>query len=420
MSNQTVYSSAQAAPTSSETIHEKLSEVNKMVIKRFNTDFGNSTHMSLINGFYVEMVTNVVEIGEEKAEGYFVSNVETAEELYSSLLISTEIDSKTKYYLVGDAAEKETLGNNHIKKIHDKLTSSIPYITFLAACAYYYELKKSEYGITETAGHECEIDIQYFSTMLPIWLLKSRGTKFSDVQNLMASRFSGEHKFNVLTPGMNKTFKVTVEKSTCRNEGEVGRWALKKTFSLEDNPYAEQFMKNDTVLVDLGGGTIDAALLPAGLLAPRNRDDLQSIEDIPYLAHLEKLRKEKLVEHFSTVRELEDFIVENIHKNKMERKDGLSGTTIDFKEIIMKSLNEYAKIAVEKVEDAFPTPKDKEYKYCYIGGVAEVIDTGIQKAIEEKYSREILERNHVFPAEGRKFNLIALEILSIKDTEALA
>lgn len=411
MSNQTVYSSNQ------KSVPELLEELKGIVIKRFNTDFGNSMFMSLINGYYVEMVTNVVEIDEERAEGYFVAPVETAEELYSNLLISTEIEGKTKYFLVGEAADQETLGNNHIKKTHDKLTSQIPYAIFLASCAYYYELKKNEYGIKEDPEQTAEITIQYFSTMLPVWLLKNRGNKFSDVQKLMADRFAGEHHFTVLTPGMNKSFKINVEKSTCRNEGEVGRWALKKTFSLEDNPEASQFKSHDTIIADLGGGTIDCALLPAGLLAPRKRDDLQSIEDIPYLAHLEKLRKEKLVEHFATVRELDDFIVENIGKSKMERKDGLSGKTIDLKDIIHKSLYQYAKIAIEKIEDAFPAPKDKEYKYCYCGGVAGVLGEAVEKVIEQKYSRDIFERNHVFPAEGRKFNLYGLEILSIKDTE---
>lgn len=403
-----------------ETFKAAVRGTKEMVIQRFNTDFGNSVFMSLINGFYVELVTNVVEIDEEKAEGYFVAPVETAAELYSSLLISTEVDGKTKYYLVGDAAEKETLGNNHIKKKHDKLTSSIPYVTFLSACAYYYELKKAEYNIDEDPDELREITIQYFSTALPTWLLKNRGNKFSDVQKLMADRFSGEHHFKVITPGMDKSFKVNVEKSKCRNEGEVGRWALKKTFTLEENPEASQFKNNDTIVVDLGGGTIDCALLPAGLLAPRNRDDLQSIEDIPYLAHLEKLRKEKLVEHFLTVRELDEFIVDNIGKSKMERKDGHSGKTVDLKEIIDKSLHQYAEVALEKVEDAFPAPKDKEYKYCYCGGVAKVLVEGIEKAIESKYSRDIFERNHIFPANGRKFNLFGLEILSIEETENLA
>ncbi|QOY37613.1 hypothetical protein AWH56_008535 [Anaerobacillus isosaccharinicus] len=383
-----------------------------MKIKRYNADFGNSTYMNLIDGFYFDMVTNVVEISKEKAEGYFVASVEKAEELYNSLLISTEITGEEKYFLIGEAAEKEVLGNGHIKKLHDKTESPIPYMMFLGACAYYYELKKAEYEIAE----ENKMTIEYFSTMLPIWLLV-KANKFSEMQEKMAKRFLGTHQFKVHTPGMAKEFTVEVLQSKCRIEGEVARWAIKKTFSLEDNPEADQFKSHDTVLVDLGGGTVDLSLLPAGMQAPKNRDALQYIEDIPYLHHLEKLRKDKLVEHFDDVRELEAFIVKNIGKSKMERKDGNSGKSIDLKEPILKSMYEYAKVLNAKLEDAFDAPKDKAYKYAYIGGVAPIIEEAMEKVIEEKYNQQIFEDNHVFLQNARKLNLYGLEILSIQETE---
>ena len=120
-----------------------------MRIKRFNADFGNSTYMNLIDGYYFDMVTNVVEVSKERVEGIFVTPGENAEELYKSILLSTEIDGEVRYFLVGEAAEKEVLGNQHINKLHDKTESYITYMMFLAACAYYYELKKEEYEIEE-------------------------------------------------------------------------------------------------------------------------------------------------------------------------------------------------------------------------------------------------------------------------------
>lgn len=381
-----------------------------MRIKRFNADFGNSTYMNLIDGYYFDMVTNVVEVSKERAEGIFVTPVENAEELYKSILLSTEIDGEVRYFLVGEAAEKEVLGNQHINKLHDKTESYITYMMFLAACAYYYELKKEEYEIEE----ENKIYIESFSTMLPIWLLVKMN-KFSEMQNKMSERFKGTHTFRIETPGMIKELTVHVEESKCRIEGEVARWAIKKTFTLEDNLEAERFEHHDTIMVDIGGATVDLALLPAGLKGPRDRNSLAFIEDIPYLAHLEKLRKEKLIEHFSDVRSLEEFIVRNIGRSRMERKDGISGKSVDLKEPIERALYEYAKILNAKVEDAFPAPKDKVYKYCYIGGVAPIIEKSMEKVIEEKYGQEIFDENHVFLKDSRKLNLYGLEVLSIHE-----
>lgn len=386
-------------------------EVGLMRIKRFNADFGNSFYMNIVDGYYFDMVTNVVELSKEEAEGFFVSSIDSAEELYNRMLISTEIEGELRYFLVGEAADRHLLGNNHIKKLHDKTESPITYLTFLAAVAYYYELKKDEYEMEE----ENKIYIESFTTMLPIWLLVQKN-KFSEMQNKMAERFIGTHTFRIETTGMEKELIVEVEESKCRIEGEVARWGIKKTFTLEDNSDADLFEDYVTIIVDVGGGTVDLAMLPPGLRAPRDRNSLAFIEDIPYLAHLDKFRREKLIEHFDDVRSLEDFIVRNVGKSKMERKDGNSGKSVDLKEQIEQALYEYAKLLNKKVEDAFPAPKDQVYKYCYIGGVSPIIAQAMERVIEEKYGREIFEENHIFLENSRKLNLYGLEILSIHES----
>lgn len=375
----------------------------KMNISRFNVDFGNSMYMNLIDGYYFEIPTNVVELSEEKAAGYFTSSIDDPEELLERLLISTTIDGKERFFLVGDIAEKEVLGNNHIKKLHNKVESHIPLVTFLAATAYYQAIKGKE--------NNNEVTIEYFQTMLPIWLLKKLN-KFSEMQERMAARFSGDHKVKVLTIGMEREININVKESKCRIESEVARWAIKKNFDLEDNKDAEQFKNYDVVLVDLGGGTDDLVLLPAGLKAPKNRDSFEYYTDVPFLSHLEDLRKNKLIEHFDEVRALEKFIYTNINKSKLERRDGNTGDTYDLTEPIKKSLKEYATIKITQSEGAFPAPKDSVYKYVYIGGVAPVIAESIKEVAEERYGRDIAENNHIVHPEARKVNLFGLEILS--------
>ncbi|MBH0158673.1 ParM/StbA family protein [Fictibacillus sp. 5RED26] len=379
-----------------------------MNVKRMNTDFGNSINMNLIDGYYFEIPTNVVELSKEKAEGYFVTSIDSPQELLKNLLVSCTIDNEERYFLVGEVAEDQILGNNHIRKLHNKAESHIPYVLFLASNAYYYTIKNEK-------EEDNKIEIDYFSTMLPIWLL-FKLNKFSEMQQKMAQRFLGTHSVKVHTPGFEKEISIEVNESKCRTESEVARWAIKKTFELEDNSDAEQFKNHDVVMVDLGGGSGDLCLLPAGLNAPRSRESMAFIADIPFLGHIEKLRTEKLIEHFDDVRELENFIVKNIGKTKMERRDGNSGKSIDLATPIKAALKDWTSIVLSKIEDAFPSPKDKTYKYCYFGGVAPVVQEAIEEIIKEKYGSDILESNHIFLPEARKLNLYGLEILSRADT----
>ncbi|KYC76849.1 hypothetical protein B4092_4902 [Bacillus licheniformis] len=374
-----------------------------MNISRFNVDFGNSMYMNLIDGYFFELPTNVVELKQEVAEGKFTSSIDDPADLKDRLLVSTEIDGKERFFLVGEIAEKEVLGNNHIKRLHNKVESHIPYVMFLAATAYYQALNGER--------EDNHVEIEYFQTMLPIWLLK-RLNKFSEMQEKMASRFIGTHQIKVLTLGMEKELQITVKEAACRIESEVSRWAIKKDFELNDNDMAEQFKNYDVVACDLGGGTDDLVLLPAGLKAPKSRESFVSNTEAPFLVHLENLRKDKLLEHFDSVRELEKFIYSNIQKSKMERRDGNTGLKFDLTAIIQKSLKEYAEIKIAQIENAFTPPKDKIYKYLYFGGVAEVLEDSIRIVTEEKYGRDISESNHIVADNARLLNLYGLEVLS--------
>ncbi|WP_431818883.1 hypothetical protein [Bacillus pumilus] len=385
-----------------------------MNISRFNVDFGNSMYMNLIDGYFFELPTNVVEIKKEVAEGKFTTQIDNPADLKDRLLISTEIDEVERYFLVGEIAEKEVLGNNHINKLHNKVESHIPYVTFLAATAYYYSnydaIKKS--GVkSNDQNMDNHVEIEYFQTMLPIWLLKKLN-KFSEMQEKMVKRFLGVHTVKILTLGMENEIEITVKDAACRIESEVARWAIKKDFELNDNEEAKQFKDYDVVACDLGGGTDDLALLPAGLKAPKDRDSFISNTEAPFLVHLERLRKDKLLEHFESVRELEKFIYTNIQKTKMIRTDGNTGKTYDLTDIIKNSLIEYAEIKITQVENAFTPPKDKVYKYLYFGGVAEILKEAISEVTREKYNAEISEANHIVAEDARMLNLYGLEVLS--------
>lgn len=372
-----------------------------------NKDSGNSLDMNLIDGYYVEIPTNVVEISKDETESHFVATINNPKELLSRLLISTTIpgEDNERYFLVGDEAAKHALANNHVNKLHDKITSHIPYVMFLSAVSFYHAINEQRESDDDT------VEIEYFQTMLPIWLLK-RTAKFSEAQNAMAERFTGEHQVTIHTPGMERTLKIDVEKASCRIEGEIARLGIKKNFELEDREEARQFDNNDTVLVDIGGGTIDLVLSPAGLKSPKNRDSMQPIDKLAYLSHIEKLRKEKFLEYFSDLRSFETFIVNNFQKPKMELVDGNTGKRVDLTDKIQSSLKEFAKILILKIQDVMPAPADKIYKYIYFGGVAPILETSIHEVIEEMYGAEIAQANHIFLPDSRKLNLYGLEVKS--------
>jgi plasmid segregation protein ParM len=388
--------------------HPEEETMGTFKIKRFNKDSGNSVEQFMVNGYYFEIITNVVELSEKEAYAHFTSRIDDPKDFLKNILISTVLDDQERFFLVGEAAEEHQLGNKHISKLHNKAESEIPYICFLAGTAYYQILQAED-------SNQSNVEIDYFSTMLPIWLLK-KADKFSEMQEQMAARFHGEHNVTIMTPGAERTLSIKVATSKCRIEGADARWAIKKNFKLEDNELADQFNDFDTLMHDIGGGTCDLALLPAGLKAPKNRSALESLTDISYLKHIETLRTEKLLEFFPDVRSLEKFIYENINNSKMELLDGSSGKMTDLTKVIYDSLRSYAKIYNAKVENTFPLPQGRMYKNVYIGGNGTVLKKFIEEAIKEKYGEEIQEQYHIFLPDAGKLNLYALEILSLNET----
>ena len=378
-----------------------------MKISRFNKDCGNSVDMNIMDGYLFDFPTNVVELQKEAADSFFTDAVTAPEEFKKRILLSTTIgdEEKERYFLVGDIAASQQLANNHINRLHNKITSHIPYVTFLAAIAYYHALHAKD-------QKDNNIEIDYFSTMLPIWLLKKEST-FGEAQKAMATRFLGDHTFRIHTPGFEKELKVAVDESACLKEGEIARFALKKDLTLQDREDANEYVECETVMVDIGGGSIDVVILPEGLKAANSRESFQSIEGIPYLAHIDKLRKEKFPELFTDLRAFDQFILDNYSKQKFELKNENTGAAIDLTAQITSSLKEYVEILLAKLNDVAPPPANKIRKYIYSGGVAPTLEVAIMTSMSEKIGEERTERYHKVPEDSRHLNLFGLEIRSI-------
>ncbi|MCM3716045.1 hypothetical protein M3202_18495 [Alkalihalobacillus oceani] len=378
-----------------------------------NTDFGNSYFMTLINGYLKEIPTNVVEINKDKAEDYFVNPITDKSKFISNMMISTEVNGEERYFIVGKLAEREMFKNEHIRTLHDKVESIIPYVMFLASIAE-FQIARTEEN-REGQSEEYHVTVDYFQTMLPVWLLR-KASKFSDMLNEMAARFQGNHIVQVKTPGLERSIHIEVQQSKCRIEGEVARWGLKKDLSLEDNPVADLFQKVVTVIVDIGGGTVDIVVLPPGLDSPRSKDSLTTLTDVAYLKYLEKFREHKLLEHFSDVRELEDFIVRNIGRTEMAKKDPITQQVTELKEPISEMLEGYAATLLKKLEGEIRDLVKSEYKFLYIGGVSEVLREAMRDVVGKKYGEETFEKQHIFVENARQMNLIGLEVISLSET----
>lgn len=398
-----------------------------MNINRLNVDFGNSTNNFLVDSYYYEIPTCIVEVSKEQAEGLFTNVVEEVDDLLERLLIATTIDKTERYFLVGKLAENNPYANNHVGRMHDKITSDIPYVTFLAGMIYNHRNNNLE---------ETEVQIDNMKLMLPIWLLKKEN-KFSIGQEKMSNRFVGEHSVKLLTPGMESEIKISVDQAKCYIESEVGRWALKYKMLndtkntatvIEKRSEALLFNDNETVLVDIGGGSTDAVVLSKGLNAPISKDSFQVIQIDPYLGRLEVLLKEKLIEHFSDLRALENFIVEHYVSQIYILKNYNTGTEVDLTEPITKMLKEYADLLVYKVMNPFNGDSENPLKYIYFGGEAPILEPFIKEAVKRNTNEDIMENNHyflgqlvkeskgeIFKPTARTINLAALEILSLNE-----
>lgn len=403
-----------------------------MNIERLNADFGNSTNNFLVDSYYFEIPTCVVEITKDQAESLFTNPIEDVEDLLDRLLISTVINEEEKYFVVGKLAEDNPYANGHVGKMHDKIKSDIPYATFLSAMAYAYRTKNKE--VEPIAS----VEVDKMKMMLPIWLLKKE-ERFSIAQNNMAKRFTGEHSVKLLTAGMETELTIRVNEAKCYIESEVGRWALKykmvnnkekNVTMIEKRPEMNKFSSNETVLVDIGGGSTDAVLLTKGLNTPISKDSFQVIQIEPFLGRLETLLKEKIIEHFSDLRSLEKFIVENYGTQRYVLKNKNTGEKHDLTEPIVHMLQEYSDLLVYKVMQSYSDHSKGTLKYVYFGGETPVLEPYIKNSVKKATSEEIMENNHYFLGEllevdnkeafrptARTINLGALEILSLNEKQ---
>ncbi|PGT50119.1 hypothetical protein COD86_29080 [Bacillus cereus] len=401
-----------------------------MKIGRKVADFGNSFNNFMVDGYYFELATNVVKISKKKAEDLLVDRILNPEDLLDRLLISTEIDGEESYFLVGKLAEDNQLANSHVNKMHDKINSPIPYVSFLGAIAYYHALNADK--------EDNEVEIENMNMMLPIWLLK-REEKFSVAHKKMEERFIGEHEVKVLTPGMERELSITVNSAKCKNESEIARHALKykmvakdknsNVISIEKRNEVEKFNDYEVVLTDIGGGSTDAVRLGKGLTTPKHRDSFQVIDIEPFLGYIEQFRKEKLIQFFKDLRTLEQFIVNNYKEQKYVLYNENTGKSHDFTTEIVEVLQEYARILVAKVLDVFiPSSTNTVLKFIYIGGEAPVLEPYIRIALLDHMSETAANNNHfflndviqndekeVFAPTSRTINLAALELKAIDD-----
>lgn len=397
-----------------------------MRIQRFNSDFGNSTNNFFVNSYYFEIPTNIVEVSKNKAENFLVEKISNPKELLNKLIISTFIDYEEKFYLVGDIAENNNLSNSHVYDMHDKAESSIPYISFLSAVAYYYSVHAPD-------EDNLVVDIEYMNMMLPIWILK-RAPKFKDAQNKMANRFLGEHSLKILTPGMEKEIKINVLNSKCYIESEISRTSLKyKIVNTDEGSVIKkriesiQFDNANVVLIDIGGGSIDAVELNMGLKVPKSRNSFQVIDIESFLGKLEILRKDKLLLYFRNLRSLEQFIINNYNYHTYIFENLNTGEVEDLTSIITDFLAEYAAVLVTKILNSFQTNSTKTLTFVYFGGESLLLEKFILKALEQHISKEAIERNHyflddyllvedneIFSPTPRTLNLNALELKSLE------
>ncbi|SCY83893.1 Alp7A family actin-like protein [Lysinibacillus fusiformis] len=404
-----------------------------MRVERLNVDFGNSTGNFLSDSYYFEIPTCVVEISKEQAEEIFTNQVEDTTDLLDRLVISTMINGEDHFFMVGRFAEASPYANSHVGKMHDKINSNIPYAMFLAGMTYAYKIN---YKDNENDNLESTIEVDNMKMMLPVWLLKKEN-KFSIAQNKMVNRFLGEHSVKLLTPGMETDITINIKNAKCHIESEVGRWALKyKIAKKEDNDVtviekrveARKFDSNEVILVDIGGGSVDAVRLAKGLNTPVNADSFQVVQVEPYLGRLDKLFKEKLIEHFSNLRSLEQFIVDNYVTQRYVFKNPNTGSSVTLTEPIVQMLQEYSDILVYKVMESFKTNTKEALKFIYFGGEAPILEPYIKQSITKITNEGIMENNHfflsdliedtkdeVFAPTARTINLTALEILSLNE-----
>ncbi len=376
-----------------------------MNITRMVTDFGNSISQIIIDGYYFEMPSSIYEITEKEAKGLFAESVD-AENLIQQLVVKIPIDGAERYFKVGEKAKADILGNTHINKLHDKTESlNIPVI-FLTSLAFYHA-----YKVKDLKNNNSNIVIEYFSTMLPTWLVK-KANRFSEMLEKMAKRFEGEFEVELLTPNFERSLKIHMKDTTCRVEGETARYALKYDLELNKLESANKFDHAITAINDLGGQTQDLSKLRKGLKKPASADDFASFTDQSYLKMLEKLRTTKLMTHFNDLRSLEAFIYEKVKSKKYNYVDPTTRKETDFTDVIEEHIREFVKVAIQKAITTFTFPSGQTVFFVHFGGVTEVLQDYMKEYLVKELGEEIASEHHIFPPDMRKLNIYGLEIVA--------
>jgi plasmid segregation protein ParM len=244
----------------------------------------------------------------------------------------------------------------------------------------------------------------------------------------------------IKTLGMEKEIKITVKKSKCKIESEVARHALKyrmvssddsKTISIEKRKETNKFSENEVVLIDLGGGTIDAAKLGKGLTPPQSSESFKVIDMEPYLGRLDTLRMDKFLQQFNDVRALEKFIILNYSKHQYILNDENTGKEFDFTEPITETLRDYSDIVISKILSSFKPEGNEVLKFIYFGGEAPILEKFLKESLLKHMTEKALQNNHyfisdiieddpkeIFKPTSRTINLTALEILSLDELKS--
>lgn len=370
-----------------------------MNIQRMVTDFGNSLGQFMIDGHYFEMPSSIKEISSEAVEGLFAQTI-PADSLGEQLVVK----SGDLFFMVGKRAQAELLGNAHIYKLHDKTKSETVWVTWLAGLALYHAFKCPELN-------QDTISIEYFGTLLPVWLVK-KGNSFKEKLATMADRFQVETSFELITPGFSRKLTIKVNYAECRIEGENARHALKLDLEGNIKEDAKRYKEAFTVIDDIGGQSQDLCKLQPDLNGAQKSDDFVSSTDQSYLAVLEKLRTDKLMDYFQDVRSLESFILSHIESQIFLYKDPVSHAEFPLTEDIEPVLNDFAAVAMQKSLQSFNFRQGDLVYYVHIGGVNQALRKYMMDYLCKQLGEKVAKLYHIFPEDSRKLNIYASEIVA--------
>ncbi|WP_168121921.1 hypothetical protein [Paenibacillus sp. HB172176] len=373
-----------------------------MNISHWVADFGNSLGQHMIDGHYFEMPSSISEVTEKEFNGMFAHQVK--EQLDEHLVIKWTEGETSRYFMVGKKAQAELLGNAHIYALHDKTSSMTVWITWLAGLALYHASKYPEL-------EEDRIEVEYFGTLLPVWLVK-KASSFREKLAEMASRFRTELTFELLTPGAARKLHVHVKHTECRVEGENARHALK--YDLEGNlsDEAHRYKEAYVVMNDIGGQSQDLCKLQPNLNGAQTADDFSSSTDQSYLAVLEKLRTDKLMDYFQSVRALEQFVLTHIRTRSYLYTNPITHTTVDLTELIEPVLYDFSEVAMQKALQSFSFKQGDQVYYVHIGGVNQLLIHYTKTYLVQHLGKEVAEQYHLFPEDSRKLNIFASAIVA--------